>query len=83
MKEMDKTSEEAWWRWRWYGLPEEGADIVLTYESGRSLAIKIVEVDYNSPEEAPEGAPQRPENSMRKKYTWSDSTVIFQTLTLD
>ncbi len=83
MKEKDKTREDEWWRWRWYGLPEEGADILLTFESDRSLDIRIVEIDYNSLGDMPEGAPQRPENSMRKIYTWSDSTVIFQTLTLD
>ena len=79
MKMKDKTRAEAWWRWRWYGLPREGADVVLTLEAGRPLTIKIIEVDY----ELPDAAPQRPANSMRKQYTWSDSTVIFQTLVLD
>ena len=79
MKMKDKTRAEAWWRWRWYGLPREGADVKLTLEAGRPLTIKIIEVDY----ELPDSAPQRPANSMRKQYTWSDSTVIFQTLTFD
>ena len=83
MKEKDKTEAEAWWRWRWYGLPEEGADIVLTFEPGQSLELKVVEVDYNFPGEIPGAAPQRPEHSMRAIYTWSDSTVIFQTMTME
>jgi len=71
--------DRTWWRWRWFGLPPEGADIVLNLEAGRSLAVKIIEVDYDMPE----GAPERPEDSMQKQYTWSDSRVIFQTLMLD
>jgi hypothetical protein len=31
----------------------------------------------------PEGAPQRPANSMPKPYTLSDSKVIFQTRMID
>jgi hypothetical protein len=79
MKEKDKARDRDWWRWRWLGLPLEGADIVLRLKADRPLAVKIVEVDYGMPE----GAPQRPGNSMPKIYTWSDSTVIFQTLELD
>lgn len=70
---------DSWWRWRLYGLPEEGADIVVTVAADRPLPIKIVGVNY----EMPEGAPARPENSMRRKFTWSDSTVIFQTVILE
>ncbi len=78
---MDSTasSTESWWRWRWYGLPQEGADIVLTLPANRPLRAKVIEVDYR----LPEGAPARPENSIRKPYTWSDSTVIFQTIMLE
>lgn len=79
----DYTTRVPKCRKRRCGLPEEGADIGLAFEPGRSLVLKIVKVDYNSVEEAPGGAPQKAENSMRKKYTWSDSTVIFQTLSLD
>ena len=78
-KERDRTKAGAWWRWRWYGLPEEGADVTLTLESGEPLEIKIIEVDYGTPE----GAPPRPENSMPRKYSWSDSLVIFQVVVLD
>jgi len=70
---------ESWWRWRWYGLPEEGADIVIKLEAGRPLPVKIVEVSYGMPG----GAPARPVNSMSKPYSWSDSTVIFQTIMLE
>lgn len=73
------ASSQNWWRWRLYGLPREGADIVITLAAGRSLPVRIVEVDYGMPA----GAPARPENSMGKPYTWSDSTVIFQTVTLE
>jgi len=69
----------SWWRWRWYGLPASGADIVLTLPEAKSLTAKIIEVDYR----LPEGAPSRPDNSIRRPYTWSDSTVIFQTLNLE
>jgi hypothetical protein len=75
----EPSSAQAWWRWRWYGLPAEGADIMLTLPAGRPLQVKVVEVDYR----LPDGAPARPENSMRKQYSWSDSTVIFQTVTLE
>ena len=68
-----------WWRWRWYGLPEQGAEIVITFEANQPLPIKIVEVNYGMPD----GAPARPENSMSKKYTWSDSMVVYQTVTLE
>ena len=60
-------------------LPEEGAEIVLTLAPGRPLGVKIVEIDYGMPS----GAPARPDSSMPKIYTWSDSTVIFRTLVLD
>ena len=73
------TSARDWWRWRWYGLPEQGAEIVITLEANQSLPIKIVEVNYGMPD----GAPVRPENSMSKKYTWSDSRVVYQTVTLE
>lgn len=69
----------AWWRWRLYGLPEEGADVVVTLATDRPLPIKIVEVNYG----VPVGALARPENSIPRKYTWSDSTVIFQTVVLE
>jgi len=75
----DRTQADAWWRWRWYGLPRQGADVMLTLEPGRPLEIKVIEVDYGTPE----GAPPRPEDSMPKIYSWSDSTVIFQVVVLD
>ncbi|MCF6225583.1 MAG: hypothetical protein L3J22_04675 [Xanthomonadales bacterium] len=78
MKEKDKTRADNWWRWRWYGLPDDGADIVLTLKPGKTLQMKIVEIDYGLPADAP----QRPLDSMPKPYTWSDSTVIFQTIEL-
>ncbi len=79
MKEKDKAKAADWWRWRWYGLPDEGAEIVITLDAGQALAVKIVEIDF----EMPADAPQRPVGSMPKPYTWSDSTVIFQSLELD
>jgi hypothetical protein len=69
----------SWWRWRWYGLPPSGADIVLTLPQAKSLTVKIIEVDYR----LPAGAPPRPQNSIRRPYSWSDSTVIYQTLKLE
>jgi len=69
----------SWWRWRWYGLPASGADIVLTLPEAKSLTAKIIEIDYR----LPEGAPSRPDNSIRRPYTWSDSTVTFQTRKLE
>ena len=60
-------------------MPEQGAEIVITLEANQSLPIKIVEVNYGMPD----GAPVRPENSMSKKYTWSDSRVVYQTVTLE
>jgi len=69
----------SWWRWRWYGLPASGADIVLTLPEAKSLTAKIIEVDYR----LPEGAPARPRNSIPRPYTWSDSTVIVQTIHLE
>lgn len=77
--EKEKDRAESWWRWRWYGLPGQGADVVLTFEPGRPLTVRIIEVDSGMPEDAP----RRPENSMRKIYTWSDNTVVFQTLVLE
>jgi hypothetical protein len=74
-----KTSGNDWWRWRWYGLPEQGAEIVLTVEPERALEVKIIEVDYGMPE----SAPQRPLGSMARKYSWSDSKVIYQTRVLN
>ena len=68
-----------WWRWRLYGIQEDGADIVVTLESGEPVPVRIIEVDY----EMPEGGPRRPDDSMPKPYTWSDSTVIFQTVILE
>ena len=68
-----------WWRWRLYGIQEDGADIVVKLESGKPVPVRIVEVDY----EIPEGRPRRPDDSMPKPYTWSDSTVIFQTVILE
>jgi hypothetical protein len=80
--DTDKNSDRAgggdWWRWRWYGLPKEGAEITLLLKDEAPIDMKIVEVDYGMPA----GAPTRPENVMARKYTWSDSTVIFQTLQL-
>jgi hypothetical protein len=78
-KNKDKTSGSEWWRWRWYGLPDQGAEIVLKLEPGKALKVKIVEVDYGMPE----SAPVRPVGSMARKYTWSDSKVIYQTRVLD
>ena len=74
-KNRDKGGDADWWRWRWYGLPAAGADIVLRLQPDRGLTVKIVEVDYGMPD----GAPQRPAGSMPRPYTWSDSRVIFQT----
>ena len=68
-----------WWRWRLYGIQEDGADIVVTLKPGEPLPVRIVEVDY----EMPEGGPRRPADSMPRPYTWSDSTVIFQTVILE
>jgi len=79
MKAKDKGNADAWWRWRWYGLPEQGAEIVLTLAADGPVTVKLVEVDYGMPD----GAPERPANSMPKPYTWSDSMVIFQTMELD
>jgi hypothetical protein len=76
---LQMPPSENWWRWRWYGLPEEGAEIVITLPAGRPVPVRIVEVDYS----LPGGAPVRPESSIRKPYTWSDSTVIFQTVILE
>jgi hypothetical protein len=74
-KNLDRTNEKDWWRWRWYGMPEQGADIVLRFEPDRRMAVKIIEVDYGMPDEAP----PRPDGIMARKYTWSDSRVIFRT----
>jgi len=60
-------------------LPASGADIVLTPQEAKSLTVKIIEVDYG----VPLGAPQRPENSMIRPYSWSESTVVYQTLKLE
>ncbi len=79
MKEPDKDQPQNWWRWRWYGLPEGGADIVLTIEPDKPLPVRIIEVNWGTPD----GAPQRPDNSMPKPYRWSDSTVIFQTVVVE
>ena len=77
--DSEEVASRHWWRWRWYGLPQEGADIVLTLAAGQTQTVRIVEVVYGTPA----GAPARPENSMPKPYTWSDSTVIFQTIILE
>ena len=77
--ESEDTASQDWWRWRWYGLPQQGADIVLTLAPGQPLSVRIVEVVYGTPADAP----ARPESSMPKPYTWSDSTVIFQTIVLE
>jgi hypothetical protein len=77
-KNKDKGGDSDWWRWRWYGLPAAGADIVLRLQPGRDLKVRIVEIDYGMPD----GAPQRPAGSMPRPYTWSDSRVIFRTLNL-
>ena len=79
MKEADEVLEENWWRWRWYGLPSEGAEIVLTADAAHPLPIMIIEVDYGTPDDAP----ARPPQSMPRPYTWSDSTVIYQTVVLE
>jgi hypothetical protein len=79
LPESEEVVSRDWWRWRWYGLPQEGAEIVLTLSAGQTHAVRIVEVDYGTPK----GSPARPENSMPKPYTWSDSTVIFQTVVLE
>jgi len=79
MKGPDTKLPEDWWRWRWYGLPAEGAEITLTIEPGKVLPVRIVEIDWGTPA----GAPQRPVNSMPESYHLSDSTVIFQTVVLD
>jgi len=78
MKAKDKSQSDAWWRWRWYGLPQDGAEIVLVLDDDQAFTVKIIEVDY----EMPGDAPARPVDSMPKPYTWSDSMVIFQTLEL-
>ena len=79
LKELDKGGSQQWWRWRWLGLPVEGADLVLVTEAHKALPVRIVEIAYQLPEDAP----TRPADSMRKPYTWSDSTVIYQTVVLD
>lgn len=78
-QEVETTTTQNWWRLRWYGLPKDGADVLIRQNVGHSLPIKIIEVDYGMPP----GAPPRPEHSMSRKYTWSDSTVIFQTIESD
>lgn len=77
----DKTDSGAatWWRWRLYGVPQEGVDITVIVEPAQPLPVRIVEVDYGMPA----GAPARPDNSMPRPYTWSDSVVIFQTVILE
>jgi len=77
--EPGESSLPGWWRWRLYGIPEQGADIVITLAVGQPVPLKIVEVEHTMPG----GAPARPDSSMSRKYTWSDSTVIFQTLTVE
>ena len=79
MKGPDKNLPQEWWRWRWYGLPADGADITLRIEPGTPLPVRIVEIDWGTPEDSP----QRPVNSMPKSYRLSDSTVIFQTIVVD
>lgn len=77
--EAQAIPSQSWWRLRWYGLPKDGGDLFVKQSVGHSLPIKIIEVDYGMPP----GAPARPDHSMSKKYTWSDSTVIFQTIILE
>jgi hypothetical protein len=77
-KSSDRSGGNDWWRWRWYGLPEDGAEITLHLDHDASIKLRIIEVDYGKPP----GAPIRPANVMARKYTWSDSTVIYQTLKL-
>ncbi len=78
-KNRDKTNGSQWWRWRWYGLPEQGADILLVLEPDKAVTVRVVEVDYGMPPTAP----QRPSSVMPRKYTWSDSRVIYQTISVD
>ncbi len=78
-KNKDKGMDSNWWRWRWYGLPASGADIVVRLPPELGLKIKIIEVVYG----LPDSAPRRPMGSMPRPYTWSDSRVIFQTRVLN
>ena len=76
----DADSDELlWWRWRLYGLPQQGAKIVVTLETTEPLRLRIVEVNYGMPPDAP----SRPADSMPRPYTWSDSVVAFQTISLE
>ena len=78
-KNADNRGGQDWWRWRWYGLPEDGAEIVLRLADDKPVEVKIVEIKYGMPA----GVPKRPVDVMARKYTWSDSKVIFQTLRFD
>jgi hypothetical protein len=78
-KNRDSSGGRDWWRWRWYGLPVSGAEIVLRLGDKKPIEIRVVEVDYGMPE----GPPQRPANVMARKYSWSDSRVIFQTVLIE
>jgi hypothetical protein len=79
VKRQDSSPSQNWWRWRWYGLPASGAEIVLTIEAEKSLPISVLEVNWGMPD----GAPTRPKNSMPRPYTLSDSRVIFQTVEIE
>jgi hypothetical protein len=68
--------DEQWWAWRWYGLPADGGEITLMLEPGQSFSAHLIEVSYHMPETAP----PRPTESMRTKYSLSDSTVYYQRL---
>jgi hypothetical protein len=67
---------DKWWRWRWFGLPEGGGKIDLTLPADQPFSVQMIEVSY----QMPETEPPRPPDSMRKKDSFSDSTVIYQRL---
>mgnify|MGYP001822755595 FL=1 len=84
LRDVSKTATTgsgaaSWWRWRLYGLPQQGAEIMVTMEPAKALQVRIVEVNYGLPPDAP----SRPADSMPRPYTWSDSVVTFQTVTLE
>ncbi len=81
--EQENTLRSDWSRWRVYGCPSEGIDIILETKSIGELKLQVTDIKQDLPEIVEFGNTPKPKHLMPQQYTFSDMSVVTQTFDLN
>jgi hypothetical protein len=76
------VGRQAPWVLRYYGLPEEGIELVLEVKSSAPLKLRLVDQSYGLPTVGGSPVTERPEGTMPATQPYGDSTLVSKSFAL-